>query len=74
MAGGNHDRVGRTICNDVDIYPWSAGAGPPFRFAYVDSEANAQGAERYLYEHYKSKLKLCNDRVPPAEPIEVNLT
>jgi hypothetical protein len=44
------------------------------RFAYVDSEVKAQGAERFLYEHYRPRLKICNDRLPPAEPIEVNLT
>ena len=42
-----------------------------FKFAYVESETERRGAERYLWANLSG---LCNDQEPNAEPIEVNLS
>jgi hypothetical protein len=41
-----------------------------FRFAYVESEQQRKGAERFLFDYYKG---LCNDGKPDAEPVEINV-
>ena len=42
-----------------------------FKFAYVESETDRKGVERYLFENLPG---LCNDLAPSAEPTEVNLS
>ena len=41
-----------------------------FRFAYVESEQQRKGAERFLFDYYKG---LCNETQPEAEPVEINV-
>lgn len=42
-----------------------------FRVAYVLSEADRDGVERFLYDRFG---ELCNKNQPKADPIEVNLS
>ncbi len=41
-----------------------------FRFAYMESEQQRKGAERFLFDYYKD---LCNEAQPEAEPVEINV-
>lgn len=41
-----------------------------FRFAYIPEKNIREGAERFMYDHYKPS---CNEIEPPSSPVEINI-